>query len=69
LTNFNDTCVIIFSLLHPPSLVFAVSYNWSLQDSGHMALRAESDNSITFCRNQVAFNYVNTSIQVFFYEK
>jgi len=71
LSDFNDICVNISPLLELPSLVFAVSYNWSLQDSGHVALSLGSDTSITFCSNitlcsnQVVFNYFNTSIQVF----
>jgi len=41
--SVNDTYVNIFPLLDLPSLVFAVSCNWLLRDSGHMALRPQSD--------------------------
>jgi hypothetical protein len=66
LTNFNDSCVNIFSLIDLPSLFFAVPYKWYLQDSGHMDLRTESDATLTFYSNQDVYNYVNTSIQGFF---
>jgi len=68
LTHFNDICVNISPLLELPSLVFAVSYNCSLQDSGPVALSLGSDTSISFCSNQVVFNYFNTSIKGCFYK-
>ena len=52
-------------MLDLPILVFAVSYNCSLKDSGHMDLRPGSDTNITFYSSQVVFNYVKTSIQGF----